>query len=141
MFGKVTDATAMIFHHSGLFSSNPEESRKVLVDLGYDVKGPIEDSVQNVRLYWGTHATLPSVEIIAPTDTPGPVSKLAEKFHHGIYHLCFEVSDVAAWVERLSAHRRVVLVSPPKPAVLFQNRNVSFHFVEHFGLIELLEPA
>ena len=129
----------MKFHHAGLLSSNPEASCQVLVDLGYDVSGPVDDPLQNVRLYWGSHPVLPCVEIISPTDTSGPVSNLAKRLQQGIYHLCFEVTDVPACLERFSAHSRVVLVSPPKPAVLFRNRRVSFHFVEDFGLIELLE--
>ena len=131
----------MKFHHSGLLSSNPEASRQVLVDLGYDVSGPVDDPLQNVRLYWGIHSVLPCIEIISPTDTSGPVSNLAKKLQQGIYHLCFEVTDVPACLERFRAHSRVVLVSPPTPAVLFRNRRVSFHFVENFGLIELLEQG
>ena len=129
----------MIFHHFGLLSSSPEASRQILIDLGYNVSGPIDDPLQNVRLYWGSHSTLPCVEIISPTDTPGPVSNLAKRLQQGIYHLCFEVTNVPSCLESFSAHSRVMLVSPPKPAVLFQNRQVSFHFVENFGLIELLE--
>ena len=129
----------MKFHHFGLLSSNPEESRQMLVTLGYDVSDPVDDPLQNVRLYWANHSVLPCVEIISPTDTPGPVSSLVKRLQQGIYHLCFEVSDVPACLQRFGAHSRVVLVSPPKPAVLFCNRQVSFHFVENFGLIELLE--
>ena len=129
----------MKFHHFGLLSSEPEASRQVLVNLGYEVSGPVDDPLQNVRLYWGSHSTLPSVEIISPTDTPGPVSSLAKRLQQGIYHLCFEVTDVPACLERFSVHSRVVLVSPAKPAVLFRKRQVSFYFVENFGLIELLE--
>lgn len=129
----------MTFHHFGLLSSSPDASRQMLIDFGYDVSGPVDDPLQNVRLYWGTHSTLPCVEIISPTDTQGPVSNLAKRLQQGIYHLCFEVPDVPACLERFSAHGRVMLVSPPKPAVLFRNRRVSFHFVENFGLIELLE--
>lgn len=111
----------------------------MLVNLGYEVSGPVEDPLQNVRAYWGTHSTLPCVEILSPTETPGPVSTLAKKLQKGIYHLCYEVTDVAACLERFGAHGRVLEVSPPKPAVLFGNRLVSFHSVENFGLIELLE--
>jgi methylmalonyl-CoA/ethylmalonyl-CoA epimerase len=138
-YGKDMSQANMIFHHFGLLSSTPEASRQVLIDLGYDVSGPIEDLLQNVRAYWGCHPALPCVEIISPNDSPGPVSNLATRLQQGIYHLCFEVTDVAACLERLSTHSRVMLVSPPKPAILFQNRQVSFHFVEHLGLVELLE--
>ena len=124
-------------HTTALHSENLYP--QVLVNLGYEVSGPVDDPLQNVRLYWGSHLTLPSVEIISPTDTPGPVSSLAKRLQQGIYHLCFEVTDVPACLERFSVHSRVVLVSPAKPAVLFRKRQVSFYFVENFCLIELLE--
>ena len=130
----------MTFHHYGLLSTNPEASRRLLVALGYEVTGPLDDPLQNVRLYWGKHAAMPAIEIIAPTDKPGPVSSLVKRIQHGIYHLCFEVADVAECLEKLGQHGRVTTVSPPKPAVLFDNRMVSFYVVENFGLIELLEP-
>jgi methylmalonyl-CoA/ethylmalonyl-CoA epimerase len=129
----------MTFHHFGLLSSNPEESRQVLIDLGYEVSEAVDDPLQQVRLHWARHGSLPCVEIISPTDAPGAVSNLVKRFQQGIYHLCFEVADIQACLERFSVHSRVMLVSPPKPAVLFRNRQVSFHFVENFGLVELLE--
>jgi methylmalonyl-CoA/ethylmalonyl-CoA epimerase len=130
----------MIFHHFGLLSSEPDASRELLLGLDYEVSEAVEDPLQNVRLYWATHSTLPPVEIIAPGETPGAVSNLAKTLRQGVYHLCFEVTDLSKCLERFSAHGRVVPVSPRKPAVLFRNRPVSFYFVENFGLIELLEP-
>jgi methylmalonyl-CoA/ethylmalonyl-CoA epimerase len=129
------------FHHFGMLSTNPEASRQMLEALGYQMQGPIEDPLQNVRAYLGTHPSNPTVEIISPTDTPGPVTTLARRIHQGVYHLCFEVSDVAAFVEQFSVHGRVMEVSPPKPAILFGNRKISFYVVENFGLVELLERA
>lgn len=128
----------MVFHHFGLISSTPEASRQTLIDLGYNMSEPVDDPLQSVRLYWGSHLSLPPIEIISPTDTPGPVSNLAKTVQQGIYHLCFEVTDVTACLAQFGAHSRVMMVSPPKPAVLFRNRQVSFHFVDNFGLIELL---
>lgn len=129
----------MRFHHFGLLSSNAEASCQLLVNLGYEVSGPIDDSLQNVRAFWGSHKTLPCVEILSPTDTPGPVTNLAKKIRQGVYHLCFEVPDSRAFIEQFGGDGRVLLVSPPKPAVLFQNRLISFYFVDNFGLVELLE--
>jgi hypothetical protein len=33
------------------------------------------------------------------------------------------------------------MVSPPKPALLFAGREVSFHLIDKFGLIELLSTS
>jgi methylmalonyl-CoA/ethylmalonyl-CoA epimerase len=131
----------MVFHHFGLVSTAPELSCEVLTGLGYTVSGPVEDLVQNVRLFWGAHSTMPAVEIISPTATPGAVSNLVQRIQQGVYHLCFEVEDLEGCLEKLGKTGRIMLVSPPKPAVLFEGRKVSFHFVDNFGLIELLQQA
>ncbi len=52
------------------------------------------------------------------------------------YHLCYEVADIDAEIERLVGEG-ALLVSPPKPAVLFDGRKVAFLNVS-YGLIELL---
>jgi hypothetical protein len=36
---------------------------------------------------------------------------------------------------------RVIQVSPPKPAVLFDHSPVGFYFVKGIGLVELLEKS
>ena len=118
----------MVFHHFGLLSG-----------LGFDVRGPVDDPLQNVRLYWATHHTLPPIEIIAAASTPGAVSNLTKTLRQGVYHLCFDVSDLSSCLRSFEAHGRVVQVSPAKPAVLFEGRAVSFYFIENFGLVEFLE--
>ncbi len=52
------------------------------------------------------------------------------------YHLCYEVTDIDAEIERLVGEG-ALLISPPKPAVLFEGRKVAFLNVS-YGLIELL---
>jgi methylmalonyl-CoA/ethylmalonyl-CoA epimerase len=54
----------------------------------------------------------------------------------GLYHLCWEVEDIDAEIERLEAGGAKLLV-PPKPAALFGGRAVAFLYVG-YGMIELL---
>jgi hypothetical protein len=91
------------FHHFGMLSTNPEASRQMLEALGYQMQGPIEDPQQNVRAYLGTHPSNPTVEIISPTDTPGPVTTLARRIHQGVYHrkISFYVVENFGLVELL----------------------------------------
>jgi hypothetical protein len=88
-------------------------------------------------------ASLPAVEIISPATGKSPVDGLLSRHPAGlVYHLCFSTADLATTLRELEAagvHASCVL--PPKPAVLFQGRLVSFHMVNGFGLIEILEPA
>ncbi len=52
------------------------------------------------------------------------------------YHLCFEVDDIHNEVDKL-VNEGAFLISAPKPAVLFNNRDVAFLNVS-YGMIELL---
>jgi methylmalonyl-CoA/ethylmalonyl-CoA epimerase len=52
------------------------------------------------------------------------------------YHLCYEVNDINSEIEKL-LNNGAYLISPPKPAILFNNRSVAFLQVS-YGLIELL---
>jgi methylmalonyl-CoA/ethylmalonyl-CoA epimerase len=52
------------------------------------------------------------------------------------YHICFEVDDIDSEIERL-INLNAFLISPPKPAILFDYRKVAFLKVS-YGIIELL---
>lgn len=67
----------------------------------------------------------------------GPqVEKMAKK---GIsyYHICYEVESIEASIEDLIS-KGAMMVSAPKPAILFNNKRVSFLYLP-YGLIELVE--
>ncbi len=128
------------FHHFGLAVSKPESALALLQAMGYVCGEVLREPIQNVNLILCTHAGAPDVEIIFPTETPGPVDAILAKSRERIYHLCYETEEPEGVVAAIEAQGlRVLCVSPPQPALLFRNRKVSFHYVEGFGLIELLE--
>lgn len=136
------DAFGLRFHHFGLAVRDVAAATKVLDGLGYDCGDEIRDPLQEVRLVWCSHPAMPAVEIVAPTDRPGPVDNILAQNAHAIYHLCFEARDIAESVAAIkSAGVRVLPVSDPKPAVLFAGRRVGFYQVKGFGLIEILEDS
>ncbi|MBR3564866.1 MAG: VOC family protein [Paludibacteraceae bacterium] len=53
------------------------------------------------------------------------------------YHLCYEVENLEAVIEKYIADG-AMLISPAKPAVLFGGKRVAFLYVS-YGLIELVE--
>ena len=55
-----------------------------------------------------------------------------------IYHICFEVNNLERKIENLT-NMGCILVSPPKPAILFEGRRVAFLITPMGFLIELLE--
>ncbi len=131
----------LVFHHLGLAVRRPREATIFLSNLGYQLGETVFDSRQNVNLQMGTHATEPTVEIIWPGDTPGPLEGMLQRHLAGlVYHICYVTDDLtAALAEFENAGLRVVCVSPPKPAPLFGGCPVSFYNVIGIGLMEILE--
>ena len=131
----------LAFHHFGLAVRRPEEAATFLAMLGYRLGEPHFDPNQNCHLILGTHDTQPAVEIIYPGRDEGPIDKWVERHATGIiYHLCYATKNLEATLAQWEASGlRVVCVSPPKPAVLFEGRMVSFYNVVGMGLVEILE--
>ena len=59
------------------------------------------------------------------------------KTKQNLYHTCWEVKDITKTIEYFCTSG-AVLISKPKPAVLFDNRKVAFLYTE-IGIVELLE--
>jgi methylmalonyl-CoA/ethylmalonyl-CoA epimerase len=133
-------ALSLRFHHFGLASSRPERSLKFLDVLGYLPTRQVYDPIQNVNLSLCMHSTMPTVELVAPGEGEGPLDAILATANGSIYHLCYETEDLEESLRALKLGGfRVVCISSPKPAVLFDNRRVSFYMIKDFGIVELLE--
>ena len=131
------------FHHLGLAVRQTEDGVAFLKAMGYIIGERVVDPAQNVQLMMCTHETMPAVEIVAPTGTPGPVdSQLARHSNGVVYHICYSTRDLALSLQRMNeAGLRPWCVSPPKPAVLFNGLRVSFYNILGVGLIEVIEQG
>ncbi|HEX8136907.1 MAG TPA: VOC family protein [Pyrinomonadaceae bacterium] len=130
------------FHHFGLAVRQVDRALNFLSGLGYLAGAPVRDELQNVNLILCTSETMPDVEIIWPTETPGPVSNILTYSNELIYHACYESADLERSLAAIRKdHNSIVCVSEPKPAPLFAGRRVSFYYVRGFGMIEILETA
>ena len=140
----MTIALSLTFHHLGLAVKSDAAALAMLRGLGYAIGERIHDPLQNVHVRLCTHAEQPAVEICEPGGgaAASPIDSIVKKYDGLIYHTCYETSDLR---ETLSDFKRVglrlVTISPPKPAVLFGGRHVSFYQVAGWGIIELLEAA
>ena len=56
-----------------------------------------------------------------------------------IYHTCYELNRSKVSINEFFSQNRFICVSKPKPAILFNNRLVSFYYLNNIGLIEILE--
>ena len=128
------------FHHFGLATRDAERSVSTLGSLGYSATEPVFDPLQNVNLVWCEHAKMPSVEVVYPAESPGPLEPYLADHAEMIYHLCYEVDAIDAAVASLEAAGiRLLNVVEPRPAVLFGGRTVAFYMARGLGLIEMLE--
>lgn len=123
----------MKLHHIGIACTNIEEETQRLSMIHDIVKRTpiIADKAQNAELSLLTLADGTNIELVA-----GPAVETILKKKLTYYHLCFEVPDLDAEIQRLVS-AGAILLSPPKPAPLFDNRLVAFLHVS-YGIIELL---
>lgn len=130
------------FHHFGLAVTDLRAARVVLDGMGYTCENEVYDPLQEVRLVWCSHRTMPAVELVAPTDKPGPLDNIAADNTGSVYHLCYSAADIEDSVAAIkSAGIRVMTVAVPRPAVLFGDKIVGFYQVKGFGLIEIVEES
>jgi methylmalonyl-CoA/ethylmalonyl-CoA epimerase len=134
----------LAFHHLGLAAKDPEAAARFLTGLGYRIGPIVIDPLQNVRAAICAHDHMPNVEIIAPAEGEGPLDKLLAVHKDGlVYHMCYTSADLDRSLDALEGDGElsVYSISPPKEAVLFDGRRVSFYLVEGVGLIEIIDEA
>jgi methylmalonyl-CoA/ethylmalonyl-CoA epimerase len=128
------------FHHLGLAVREDAEALTYLKHFGYKAGEKIFDPEQNVFVRLCTSDAYPDVEIVTPGEGKTPLDPILQRQPEALYHNCYEVKDPDALVKSLeTANLRVMPLSPPKPAILFNGRKVSFYRVIGFGVIELLQ--
>lgn len=134
------EAAGLKFHHFGLAVKEEEPAIQFLSDLGYEVGDKIFDPLQNVNLRMCSHPAMPSVEVIMPAEGKSPIDAIVAKNGPCIYHTCYTSDNVEQSLAFLEGRgHRVFPVSPPKEAILFQNKRVSFYNILGFGIIEIID--
>ncbi len=132
---------ALKLHHFGLAARQPELAVAFLSAQGFHCGTPIIDPLQDVVLRWCERPDHTPVEIVTPNSSDGPLKNVLALASTSFYHLCYEIDwSTDESLEKMRvAGLRVVTLRAALPAVLFGGRHVSFHMVQGFGLIELLE--
>jgi methylmalonyl-CoA/ethylmalonyl-CoA epimerase len=123
----------MKFHHVGIACRDlAEEIRNISAIHEIVHQTPVvTDKGQNAELVLLTLSDGTHLELISGKQVEGILKK-----NITYYHLCFEVEDIRAEIDRLEK-QDAKLLSPPTPAPLFDNREVAFLHVS-YGIIELL---
>lgn len=127
------------FHHFGLALKEFDIALNFYRNLNYDFSERIVDKVQNVELIMCASKIFPSVELIKPVNKESPINNFLSKNNEIIYHTCYEVEKYEEDKKKLFLNNRVICISKPKPAVLFNGRLVSFYYIKDVGIIEILQ--
>lgn len=123
----------MKFHHVGIACRDlaAELERIVMIHDVVETSPVVFDQGQQAELVLLTLSDGTHLELISGKQVEGILKK-----NITYYHLCFEVDDIRAEIDRLE-EQHAKLLSPPTPAPLFDNREVAFLHVS-YGIIELL---
>ncbi len=136
------NAFGLSFHHFGLAVHQPEQAFSFLEALGYENGEAIFDPLQGVNLAMSCHADMPDVEVIWPGDKPSPIDAMLKRQDSMIYHLCYTSENPELSLTKMQeAGFAVLAMTEPQAAILFGGREVSFHIVAGFGLIEIIYPT
>lgn len=124
----------MKFHHIGIACKSITQEIEVIkrihdvVDISPIVYDPEQKAeVCVIKLEEGT-----SIELISGEQVENLIRRRIT-----YYHLCFETDDIDMEIIRLQGLGGL-LVSEPKPAILFHNKRIAFLQVS-YGLVELVE--
>ena len=121
----------MKFHHIGIATDNITKSFE-FVKNSFDIiefTDIIYDKNQNCSLQM-IYTNDINIELVS-----GEMVKDIIKKRITYYHICYEVKNIKKAINNFD---NSILVSPPKEAVLFDNRKVAFLYTP-IGLVELLE--
>jgi methylmalonyl-CoA/ethylmalonyl-CoA epimerase len=130
----------MRIHHVAYVTRNIEQRAGRLIGLfSCRLAGPIViDEGQGVRIQFLEMEDGSLLELLEPYGANSPVERHLKK-GGGIYHLCFEVSDLNETLQRLQATGDAIVVREPTPAPAIDNRRVAFVVTADQDLFELVE--
>jgi methylmalonyl-CoA/ethylmalonyl-CoA epimerase len=128
------------FHHFGVAVRELQQAISIFGNLfGYEViSGPFDDPVQNVSVCFLSRGDRdPVLELVAPLGLNSPIDQTLKK-GSGIYHICYQVSDIREAIEHLTGLGSFLL-SGPVPAVAFGMSEIAWLMTETDLLVELVE--
>lgn len=127
------------FHHLGVACRSITLERRGWEILGYRQEGELfSDPLQGINGLF-ISGPGPRMELLEPlpgAETLSPFLKAGTK----MYHQAYEAPDLGMAMEALRKIRAKV-VSPPKPAIAFNERPVTFFVLPNSLIIELIEMA
>ncbi len=137
----MTDYLDLKFHHIGIAVKDFKKSLEFYKMLKYKwFKSKIfRDKKQKVDLILLKHDHFSNIELVKPYGSSSPILNYIKDVDNRIYHFCYEVNSFEKTEKKLKKKFRIFNVVKPTPAILFNNRLVSFYYIDKVGLIELIK--
>ncbi|KMQ66279.1 lactoylglutathione lyase [Chryseobacterium angstadtii] len=123
----------MKFHHVGVACKDIQAELQSIRQLHKIIEETpvVFDPNQQAELCMITVEDGLNIELVSGK----PVENLLKK-RISYYHICYEVENIDETIENLT-EKGGLLISPPKEAILFNNRKVAFLMLS-YGIVELL---
>ena len=130
----------MTVHHIGYLVKKLERARLAFEALGYCVEQEtVRDEFRKVDIVFLVKDGY-RIELVSPYDPASVVAGLLARTGNAPYHVCYEVADLDAEIERLrDAH--YVVSSEPAPAPACGGARVAVLVHPYLGMVELLEKV
>lgn len=126
------------FHHIGYATASIDKELPWFESMGYSASDVFVDAIQGVSgcFLSGAGPRIELLENLPESNTLTPWLAAGTR----MYHLAYEVNDVAAIVAKAKALRGRLLVGPV-PAVAFGGRVIAFVMLRNGLLLELIERS
>jgi methylmalonyl-CoA/ethylmalonyl-CoA epimerase len=130
----------MRIHHVAYVTADLEKKLAELADLleCSPIGPPVVDQVQGVRIQFVKTNNGDLIELLEPYGERSPVLRHLKQ-GGGLYHVCFEVDDLKAALQRFRDSDNAVVVCEPVPAPAIDGRHVAFVVTADRDLIEFVE--
>ena len=127
-------------HHMGYAVQDIDAACAAFAELGYYPSSEsIYDDLRKVHIAFLKNGTDGAViELVAPAAAGNPVDGILAKNGAMPYHLCFEVTDLEAAMEKMKGSKYITM-GKPMPACAIDNKSVIFMFHKTLGIRELLD--
>jgi hypothetical protein len=125
----------MKFHHIGFVVDNIAKYESNL--LFKNKIAEVNDSIQNAKLALYNNYGDSYIELIEPLNENSFTWNVLKKNGNQFHHLCYEIENQET-LKNMQKQYRLIEILKPIPAVLFNNKLVTFQFTKNKQIVEFL---
>ena len=132
----------MRLHHIAYVTDNLEAKAESFCQLlGFTRLGqPEVDEKHGVRILFLDMGNGEKLELLEPWGDNSPIQRHLQR-GGGLYHLCFEVDDLAETLEKVQKDGQAWMVREPTSAPAMGHQSVAFVVTKDHDLIEFVQAA